>query len=470
MKLDERDSIIIDTLLDCGMDNRIAKNPDAVKETLEIVNKFLHGEDVKKLKSEGMLQFCLEKIVSDSGSIVYTESKQNHQYCKGKDGKDTLDCIHTFENKTTITVDFLNDNITSIYRENRHFIGYGERDLLNFPDSLDSDRTLTAQYPMGCTRGIEYINNEVSILENGIETEYTNSTRNQKIIDKYQIELLGNHKDAIHKDALELLEPYIDIEHGEIGLRDNYSEPEYRLFKDEKTNYGFGIPPHEGIVAIYDTGSTYTLRRSDISPDIIKCYVSQNKLTPMDYIFNINAQRMDKVVGLDPYYHDEVKMPDQICESAELRGFRPNGYTLNYNDYYIAKNELFTKSVERYAVDNDTLTASNNIELSPELKKFVAIKEGIEQPETVELEDLSKYKQTKPEISQDENRTITFTDDSERAFFDSISSTADKTYKKSYDMVKKEPNILKRMLNFIKEKFRGKNQTKDAKNNNDLEL
>ena len=69
------------------MDNKIAKNPDAVKETLKIAETIVKDIDVTNNESKSTLQNKLSKIISDDGSIIYMEENRKKIDIKGLDGK-----------------------------------------------------------------------------------------------------------------------------------------------------------------------------------------------------------------------------------------------------------------------------------------------------------------------------------------------------------------------------------------------
>lgn len=457
MKLDERDSIIVDTLLECGMDNKIAKNPDAVEETLSIATRIVKDIDVTNKESKSALKDKLSKIISDDGSIVYSEESRKNHYITGLDGKETIDYTHTDKNTTKISVD--ENNITTIDKQETRIDGYGDRDPLNHPSRKET-RNIKRPYPEGAIMGSESIYNTTIKMKAGVQIAYSNSSEQEQYYSIDQMRFFKDLPDPAGRPAGHYLKP--NLENGEYwqnnGIKKDYESFEYGIKR--------GIPDRYETYKI--TGSTLNVERYPNSPDVVRYSVSQNRHTYADEYF-IEEQ-------------SPIHLPDKVWTNPKLTEYfvpnlSQNTYQLSIDNFYALKKELDSKEGEqKFELLNELSKKAieNRRELKGKLAELAEINKGNKQPETVELEDLSKYKQTKQEnLSQDESRTETSTDDFEWDFDDSSSSTgsrADETYKKSYDMVKKEPNILKRMLNFIKEKFRGKNQTKDAKNNNDLEL
>ena len=106
MKLNVRESIIVDTLVNLGMNENIAHNADAIKEVLNISKEVLGDIDVINYTAEkDNVENILKSIVNENGSITYVERSQKNEYVKGKDGKDVFDQRVTQEIKTNIDVD-----------------------------------------------------------------------------------------------------------------------------------------------------------------------------------------------------------------------------------------------------------------------------------------------------------------------------------------------------------------------------
>ncbi len=180
MKLNERESIIVDTLMNLGMNENIVHNADAIREVLNISNEVLGDVDVINYSSEkDNVENILKSIVNENGSITYVERSQKDEYIKGKDGNDVFDQRVTKEIKTNIYVDEKNRTIKTI---NKDIIrGYAKRDNKHPDyDTNIQDYKRLQEAPNGVIVGREDKEEIKIITENGIETGYSCSKRAEK--------------------------------------------------------------------------------------------------------------------------------------------------------------------------------------------------------------------------------------------------------------------------------------------------
>lgn len=459
MKLDERDSIIIDTLLSLGMNKKIAENPDAVKETLKIANKALKDIDVMNKDSQVQVEDALKGIIDEDHSIFYTENSQKDSYLPGKDWKQTFNVRVTQSKKININVDdksrtVINEKEDSIY-------GYANRNN-NHPEfnpSLENHNELKV-YPMGDVKGQEYTTEKTIVIENGIETEYVESNRTKDFVDVNSMKVHNNGS----------IKP--NLEKGQYIATENFSASENKKYQ----NVGLGM---ERLAIYVDNGSKFQfIRNEDMTT--ARAMVSQNEVEfngAQNYAYRDARGLKSPVPGIR-------YMPEVLIVSENFTGQFLNAlvavYGKEYTDIYSAwdtaktneGNEKFEKLQNKVNDFRKNIVLQQDIlSENPKLAELSEIWKGNKEPEKVEAADLTAYKQTSiEEVNEEKNKEELRENEPDVS---STNNTVDSIFEKSYEMVKKEPNIFKRLISFIKEKFRGKDQNQNKennKNNDNLQL
>lgn len=378
MKLNKRESIIVDTLINLGMNENIAHNADAIKEVLNISNEVLGDVDVINYNEEkDNVENILKSIVNENGSITYVERSQKNEYVKGKDGKDVFDQRVTQEIKTNIDVDKKNRTIKTINKD--CILGFAQRDFTHPSyNTKIQDYTILQDAPNGVVVGNEYKEEVKIIIENGIETGYSRSTRAEKFA-RERLMTLNNNGNRISAKQ----------ENGE------YVVGKFEHNKGKYANTGLG---YEDLVKYVNNGTKFEFVRND---DLItaNAYVSQNEVE------DPGAEQF--VYGNGGNYGPQgVPLPDVMIGSKNFTSHfinqLPAHYGNEYTDIYSALETLKTdegkkkikglyEMVDKYR--KDPKYKESAFEYNPKLKELDEIRKGNLEPEKVILEDLTNYKE-----------------------------------------------------------------------------
>ena len=456
MKLNVRESIIVDTLVNLGMNENIAHNADAIKEVLNISNEVLGDVDVINYTAEkDNVENILKSIVNENGSITYVERSQKNEYVKGKDGKDVFDQRVTQEIKTNIDVDEKNRTIKTINKDRIH--GYAGRDFTHPScDANFQDYTKLQDAPNGVVVGDEFKEKVKIITENGIETGYSQSERAEKFV-KERLMRLSNDGNVILPK----------LENGQ------YYFGKFEHNKGKYANTGLG---HEDLVKYVDNGTKFEFVRNQ---DLItaNAHVSQNEV---EYT---GAEQF--VYGNGGNYGPQgVPLPDVMIGSENFTSHfinqLPAHYGNEYTNIYSALESLKTdegrkkikglyEMVDKYR--KDPKYKESAFEYNPKLKELDEIRKGNLEPEKVILEDLTNYKEQvnkKDDLAYDKEQIDKIEGTPEHKIEGGQMPVVKKSkFEQIYDKAKGK---IKGMLSAIKNKLNAKDKEQEKEEVNENEI
>ena len=165
MKLEGNDAKIISILLELGMREEIAKNPDAVQKVLNIASIVTKGIDLYNPDNDNQAREALSKIVDSEHRISMHTSSTDDYYTKDGEGKEFFDYKYTSEEN--VIVDVNENNQTIITEKEIDTWGYGGRNW-EIPRSNINEK----QYPIGPVLGSQSEKEKIVVIEDGVEVDY----------------------------------------------------------------------------------------------------------------------------------------------------------------------------------------------------------------------------------------------------------------------------------------------------------